>query len=127
MSEYERCLLWWRYFDLHSKEIRNVVKEFLPSKKVTLTYTPPARQRKEIADLAKITADKINTSNAKRRLPSMKDFDSAVTVRSDASKTLLIAIMTQSWFSAPDTQEVYKIPGFTEMCNLLDGTFETER
>ena len=31
-------------------------------------------------------------------------------------------ILQEIWFKAPDDRAVYKQPGFTVLCNLLDGT-----
>jgi hypothetical protein len=30
--------------------------------------------------------------------------------------------MEEAWFNAPESRRVYGVPGFTEMCNLIDGT-----
>ena len=46
-------------------------------------------------------------------------WDDAVTNK-DVIK--LDSIMNNAWFHAPDSRDVYHIPGFTEMCNLLDET-----
>lgn len=46
-------------------------------------------------------------------------FDEAVeAVDTDALEML----MKRAWLNAPDSRKVYSIPGFTEMCNLLDAT-----
>lgn len=37
---------------------------------------------------------------------------------------ILSNIMNVAWFNAPDKRDVYQIPGFTEMCHLLDETVE---
>ena len=48
-------------------------------------------------------------------------FDKAVEAK-DASA--LNSIMNDAWGRAPEDRAVYSIPGFSEMCNLLDGTVE---
>lgn len=49
----------------------------------------------------------------------MEAFDQAVAEK-DAIK--LADIMNDAWFRAPDQREVYRTPGFRQMCDLLDGT-----
>lgn len=50
-------------------------------------------------------------------------FDKAV---KDSRRSLLENIMNDAWFNAPDSRGVYDIPGFTMMCNLLDGSYDTK-
>lgn len=52
---------------------------------------------------------------------SLEEFDAAV-ANKNARK--LSHIMNDAWGRAPESRSVYSIPGFTEMCNLLDGTCE---
>ena len=45
----------------------------------------------------------------------------------ERNRDALDHIMNDAWFNAPDldARDVYSIPGFTEMCNLLDGTVDS--
>jgi len=48
-----------------------------------------------------------------------EDFDKAV-LEQDVRQ--LVRIMNDAWFRAPEDRAVYRIPGFTAMCDLLDST-----
>lgn len=48
-------------------------------------------------------------------------FDDAV---KNKNVVQLAGLMNKAWFKAPDDRRVYQIPGFTQMCNLLDGTVD---
>jgi hypothetical protein len=48
-------------------------------------------------------------------------FDAAVEAR-DVQR--IVVIMESAWLRAPEDRGVYRIPGFTEMCNLLDGSVD---
>ena len=90
----------WEYFVEHLDDIREVVADFAP--------------RPWFPTIDGVLHDKSETH-------SIDEFDSAV-VRRDAEK--LFVIMNSAWLSAPEDREVYRIPGFSEMCNLLDFTVE---
>ncbi len=51
----------------------------------------------------------------------LEDFEKAINSR-NVSK--MMNMMNDAWYHAPDHREVYNIPGFSKMCNLLDGTFD---
>jgi hypothetical protein len=55
------------------------------------------------------------------KLYTIEDFDAAVAAKNTKR---LETILNNAWFNAPDSRSVYSIPGFTEMCNLLDETVE---
>lgn len=44
------------------------------------------------------------------------------TARSNQDVRRMMSILNQVWFDAPDERAVYSVPGFTELCNLLDGS-----
>lgn len=48
-----------------------------------------------------------------------QDFDRAVR---DQDTRTLTRIMNEAWYRAPDDRSIYRIPGFSEMCHLLDST-----
>lgn len=52
---------------------------------------------------------------------TVDDFDRAVEAK-DAVK--LFDIFNDAWIRAPESRHVYSIPGFSEMCNLMDGTVD---
>ncbi len=50
---------------------------------------------------------------------SPKAFDAAYAAQSYVS---MVHVLGEIWHRAPDERSVYKQPGFTVLCNLLDGT-----
>lgn len=48
-----------------------------------------------------------------------KAFDNALSHRNAPE---MRRILNEVWFKAPDDQEVYAVPGFRQICNLLDET-----
>lgn len=90
----------WDYFTTHMADIRAVVEQFRegapqPTAGIQITIeptTPPF---------------------------TMDDFDEAIKTQ-DVNR--LYDMMNHAWLRAPDERSVYRIPGFREMCNLLDGT-----
>lgn len=89
----------WAYFDTHKDDIRAVVEQFLPVEQWQSMRGPFGSKTRH----------------------TMEEFDAAITNR-NVSK--LCSIMSDAWGRAPEDREVYRIPGFTEMCNLLDGTVD---
>ena len=89
---------WWYHFDLHSKKIRSCIEQFLVDPNL------------------KSMAGDINVGVKYK----IADFDVATTKRDGEA---LIHIMNDAWLRAPEDRGVYQLEGFTEMCNLLDGTW----
>jgi hypothetical protein len=89
----------WKYFDEHYYDIREVVRTFLPVEQWQSMVGPFGEPSEH----------------------TMKDFEAAVTNKNHRK---LLSIMNDAWGRAPESRAVYSIPGFTPMCNLLDGTVE---
>lgn len=89
----------WNFFLEHRKNIRSVVETFLAV----------AQWQSMVGPFGEATPY------------TLRDFDEAVD-RKDTDK--LSSIMGDVWGRAPEDRDVYRIPGFTEMCNLLDETVE---
>ena len=89
----------WKYFDDNKENIRAVVEQFLPVEQWQSMAGP----------FGKATSH------------TMEEFDNAVLNR---NVNKLSAIMNDAWGRAPESRSVYHIPGFSEMCNLLDGTVD---
>lgn len=89
----------WAYFLANLDDIRDCVEAFLPVEQWQSMVGP-------FGDKSEHT---------------LSDFDEAVRNKNSAK---LNSIMNDAWGRAPESREVYNIPGFSEMCNLLDGTVE---
>jgi hypothetical protein len=89
----------WDYFTKHLGDIRDVVESF-----------QPVNQMQSMAG-----------SFGSKTLYTMEGFDKAV-VKKDSET--LNSIMNDAWLRAPEDRRVYGIPGFSEMCNLLDCTVD---
>ena len=90
----------WDYFTTHMADIRRVVEQFRegapqPTAGIEIALGPPVPGF------------------------TMEQFDDAIKAR---DMNLLYDMMNHAWLRAPDERSVYRIPGFKEMCNLLDGT-----
>lgn len=86
----------WAFFMKHHDAIRDICEELLPRDRIPLIngqqiVAPPE---------AKID-----------------QFDAAVKAK---DTYLLYDIMNSAWLRAPEDRGVYRIPGFSEMCGLLD-------
>lgn len=108
----------WAYFILHQNDIREVVELFLPISRIEIPNTwvtleargPVLREETGAEQRASIYAPTTHT---------IAEFDSAAASRDVDS---LFNIMNSAWLRAPEDREVYLIPGFIAMCNLLDET-----
>ncbi len=89
----------WNYFLVHHDDIRSCVENFLPIKQWQSMVGPFGGKTRH----------------------SLEEFDNAVTNKNSVK---LSTIMNDAWGRAPEDRDVYRIPGFTEMCNLLDGTVD---
>ena len=89
----------WKYFDDNKENIRDVVEQFLPVEQWQSMAGP----------------------FGSATIHTMEEFDNAVLNR---NINKLSAIMNDVWGRAPESRSVYHIPGFSEMCNLLDGTVD---
>jgi hypothetical protein len=89
----------WEYFMAHHDNIRECVEKFLPVEQWQSMAGP----------------------FGSKTLWTIEDFDKAV---KNNDNTTLVSIMDDTWGRAPEDRSVYQIPGFTEMCNLLDETVE---
>lgn len=87
----------WTYFIEHKEDIRKIVESFLQVEQWQSMVGPFGGPTEH----------------------SLEEFDEAV-----ANKNVrkLSGIMNDAWGRAPESRSVYTIPGFTAMCNLLDGT-----
>lgn len=107
----------WNYFTHNLDDIRAVVGRFLPVPEMQIPNT-----RVAITDSAGI--ETVTDRRAAIPLPILnviEDFDNAVAIR-DTNK--LMEIMNDAWLRAPESRSVYNIPGFSEMCGLLDCTID---
>lgn len=107
----------WAYFTKHQDDIRAVCARFLPVPEFQVPNT-----RVAITDSS--GTETVTDRRAAVALPVenlIADFDAAVAAR-DSKK--LTSIMNDAWLRAPESRSVYDIPGFTEMCNLLDCTVD---
>ena len=115
----------WNYFLEHHANIRDCVEMFLPVPRMEIPNTR-----------APIIVDEYSTKIAAAMPPhahesrgsiplepnyKLTDFDQAV---KDQDTNKLCDIMNSAWLRAPEDREVYRIPGFSQMCNLLDCTVE---
>lgn len=90
----------WAYFMLHHDNIRRCIEDFSPRPWMqTMTGALPMTP-----------------------VPNhLAKFDAAVVAR---DTVLLSDLMNDAWLRAPEDRSVYRVEGFTEMCNLLDETVE---
>jgi hypothetical protein len=108
----------WAYFIEHHTAIRSVVAAFLPrtrmeipNTRVTYTTGTPVRNKDtgaEIRDSVFLPIDY-----------SVEDFDKAVAA---VDVVILDSIMNSAFLRAPEDRDVYLIPGFIQICNLIDET-----
>jgi hypothetical protein len=89
----------WNYFTTHLNNIRDVVEQFLPVPQWQSMVGPFGSETDY----------------------TIKEFDQAVF---DKNTVKLSSIMNDAWGRTPEDRDVYCIPGFTEMCNLLDCTVD---
>lgn len=116
----------WHYFTRHLADIRDVVSMFLPVPRMEIPNTRgPVPDDEHAARVwSKMPPQASGEQRGTRPIEvkfTMIDFDKAVEMR-DAPK--LCEIMNSAWLRAPESRDVYQIPGFGEMCNLLDGTVD---
>jgi hypothetical protein len=88
----------WDFFMKHKDDIRARVDDYLPERPQSM-----------------------NGPFGKASSLTIADFDAAVTARDSRRLTV---IMENAWLRAPEDREVYRIPGFGAMCDLLDGTVD---
>lgn len=107
----------WEFFLRNSDDIRNIVRKFCPRPEFEIPNTRISIQRED----GKI----IETNNRATQILapafSIDDFDKAIAEKDSAK---LYQIMEDAWLRAPEDRRVYSIPGFAEMCNILDFTIE---
>lgn len=89
----------WACFEKHLADIRECISTFLPVKQWQSMVGPFGTKTEH----------------------TLEEFDAAVT---NKNVRKLSSIMNDAWSRAPESRSVYTIPGFTEMCNLLDGTVD---
>jgi hypothetical protein len=108
----------WAYLTKHLPDIRKIVQEYLPITRMEIPNTrvtmpdgqPIFREDSGEAQRDSVFLPKVYT---------IEDFDHAIQSKDIEA---LNAIMNDVWARAPESTDVYRIPGFCEMCNLLDGT-----
>lgn len=119
----------WQYFSTHVEAIRDVCASFLPVKRLEI---PNTRVTDFLGNpvLREDTGEEQRGSIKLETSYTIEDFDKAVKIlvfeekeeiRTKAALTLS-SIMNRAWLGAPESTGVYRVPGFTEMCNLLDET-----
>lgn len=116
----------WHYFTKHLADIRDAVSMFLPVPRMEIPNTrgPAPDDEYAVRVASKMPPQAPGEQRGTRPLEvrfTLADFDQAVENR-DATK--LCEIMNSAWLRAPESRDVYQIPGFSEMCNLLDGTVD---
>jgi hypothetical protein len=116
----------WHYFTKHLSDIRDVVSMFLPVPRMEIPNTRgPVPDDEHAARVsAKMPPQAPGEQRGTRPLEvrlTITDFDKAV---EDKDTNKLAEIMNSAWLRAPESRDVYHIPGFTEMCNLLDCTVD---
>lgn len=110
----------WNFFMLHHDAIRAVCERFLPVPHMEIPNTRVAMTTADGREL-------VTEGRASMPLPvsnTLADFDAAVKARDTMSPKELVTILNSAWLRAPESRSVYRIPGFTEMCNLLDCTVD---
>lgn len=110
----------WNFFMLHHDAIRAVCERFLPVPKMEVPNT-------RVAITTSDGREMVTEQRASVPLPvsnTLADFDAAVKAKDTLSRKGLVEIMNSAWLRAPEDRRVYSIPGFTEMCNLLDCTVD---
>jgi hypothetical protein len=107
----------WAYFIRNHDDIRSVCQQFLLCESMQVPNTRVVVQH---GDGPEIVTEQRATVKIGRGAP-INQFDTAV-VKKDTVK--LMEIMNATWLRAPDSRSVYAIPGFAEICNLMDETVE---
>lgn len=108
----------WAYFMKHHDDIRNVCASYLPVDRMEIPNTRLVIDGKPV----------IRESGEEQRVArpiavthTIADFDAAVQVR-DSRR--LAEIMNRAWLALPEDRTIYREPGITEMCDLLDCTVD---
>lgn len=101
--------IWWEKFAEHKADIRSVCEKYLTRGAIDLGPWGADCDNKEAPGEFTVEAPY-----------TVADFDRAIEAH---DKRKLCDVMNSAWAQAPDTRSVYSIPGFTAMCNLLDGTW----
>lgn len=107
----------WAYFMDHHGDIRSVCEMFLSVPSFEIPNTRVALSFPDDSEF-------VTEQRAKASLPvknTLVDFDAAVRAK-DSDR--LTRIMNDAWLRAPEDRGVYRIPGFTPMCDLLDRTVD---
>jgi len=89
----------WEYFMKHKDDIRGVIEDYCPSPQMQSMAGPSQMDQRY----------------------TLADFDAAVESKDTST---LCSIMNDAWLRAPESRNVYSVPGFTQMCNLLDCTVD---
>lgn len=109
----------WEYFTKHLDAIRGVCAAYLPARRMEVPNTrvmaggAPVRREE--------TGEEQRDSVPLAVTHTIEDFDDAVRAR-DSIK--LATIMNRAWPALPEDSAIYREPGVTEMCNLLDCTVD---
>jgi hypothetical protein len=107
----------WAFFMTHHADIRACCERFLPVPEFQIPNT-------RVVLVAPDGSEMVTERRAAMSLPVtnlISDFDAAVRAK-DAAR--LTRIMNDAWIRAPESRRVYDIPGFSAMCDLLDGTVD---
>lgn len=107
----------WAFFLRHHDDIRSCCARFLPVAEMQIPNT-------RVAVVASDGSECVTDQRAARPLEvrhTLVDFDAAVRAKDTRQ---LNEIMNDAWLRAPEDRSVYRIPGFTEMCDLMDGTVD---
>lgn len=107
----------WSYFLEHHDAIRAVCQQYLPRPHMEV---PNTRVHIQIGEGSFMETDQRATVPLKVT-HTIEDFDGAVKAR-DSIK--LTGIMNRAWLALPESRSIYREPGVTEMCNLLDCTVD---
>ena len=107
----------WSSFMENHDDIRACCEMFLPAPRMEIPNT-------RIGIVDDEGNETITDQRAAMALPVnhlLVDFDAAVKVKDSGT---LMNIMNDAWLRAPEDRAVYRIPGFSRMCDFLDFSIE---
>ncbi len=108
---------WWRLFDYHTANLRNLVAEFHPA------YARWARRMPITAADAEAACEKFREEIERETADDpLECFDQFALQRSPG----VVALLNQTWFGVPESADAHSLPGFGVLCDLCSESYRVE-
>lgn len=100
---------WWALVDSRWVDLINCIETFHPNVKSVANdwaYPITAPEAERACEFVRATIDR----------PSV--LTSATKAKEDRDHRTLNSIFNEAWFGAPESRDVYSVPGFSTLCDL---------